>query len=135
MTIYGWIFRWFGWAIGLSLLTGALTYYDDGHVDGLTQLAGLGILIWWGWSWYRVVQANRTIENNMSDVHTELLMRQYLESQQDQMTTPPKRAPNPDLGVMEALQRAEDARQRGVLTDEEFQTVKRLLLRGVDPSE
>lgn len=117
MTIYGWIFRWFGWAIGLGLLTGALTYYRDGHVDWLTQLAGLGILIWWGWSWYREIQAKRSIERNMSNIHTELLLRQYLENQQSQIAAPPTSTPKPDLGVKEVLHQAEDERQLEMAQD------------------
>jgi hypothetical protein len=49
MTIYGLIFRLFGWVIGLGLVTGELTYYDDGHTDAWMVLVGIGILILWGW--------------------------------------------------------------------------------------
>jgi hypothetical protein len=134
VTIYGWIFRWLGWAFGLGLLIGELTYYDDGHVDGLTRLAGLGILIWWGISWYRVVQTNRAIDSNVRDVHAELLLEQYLENQRQLRTQPPPRQ-DAALTMLDALKRAEDARQRGILTEAEFQDVKRQLLRDIDSGD
>lgn len=47
MSFYGVVFRLLGWAIGLGLVTGRLTYYDSGVTDGWMLAAGWGILVWW----------------------------------------------------------------------------------------
>lgn len=60
LNIYGFIFRYVGWALGLALLTGQMTYYNDGHTDGLTVGAGWAILLWWLVSTYRRLQSRQT---------------------------------------------------------------------------
>jgi hypothetical protein len=47
MTIYGLIFRLFGWAIGLGLITQSTTMYTDGHTDGTMVALGVVILVVW----------------------------------------------------------------------------------------
>ncbi len=48
--VYRGIFMLFGWLIGLLLVTGQVTYYKDGHTDGLMIAAGVGILLLWGFN-------------------------------------------------------------------------------------
>lgn len=59
MTIYGWIFRWFGWLIGGALILGVTTPWRDGQVDGVSRLLGVGILLLWAWSWWRIIREDR----------------------------------------------------------------------------
>ena len=47
MTIYGLVFRLFGWLIGGGMLLGKWTFWRDGHVDSLSRLAGAGLLALW----------------------------------------------------------------------------------------
>lgn len=61
MTIYGLLFKFFGWAIGLGLILGEFTYYTDGSSDGWTVAAGWAILGWWAWSTFgrRMLRARK----------------------------------------------------------------------------
>jgi hypothetical protein len=47
VTLYGLIFRLFGWLIGGMLVLGKWTFWQDGHVDATGRLAGVGVLILW----------------------------------------------------------------------------------------
>ena len=47
MTIYGLIFRLFGWLFGALMMLGKWTFWQDGHVDVTSRLAGAGVLVLW----------------------------------------------------------------------------------------
>jgi len=47
MTVHVLFFRLGGWAIGLGLISGQLTYYSDGHTGGAMVAAGVAVLVWW----------------------------------------------------------------------------------------
>ena len=50
MTIYGLIFRVSGWLFGGMMVLGKWTFWQDGHVDTLSRLAGVGVLALWALS-------------------------------------------------------------------------------------
>lgn len=52
MTLYGLLFRWFGWFFGGALALGTMTPWRDGRVDAASRFLGVGILLLWGWHWW-----------------------------------------------------------------------------------
>ena len=47
MTVHALFFRLGGWAIGLGLISGQLSYYSDGQTSGAMVAAGVAVLVWW----------------------------------------------------------------------------------------
>ena len=48
MTIYGFLWRYFGWALSLGMIAGTLTLRGQDQSTDFTQFLGWGMLLLWG---------------------------------------------------------------------------------------
>ena len=119
MTFYGWIFRYLGWAFGLALASGEMTFYEDGHADNVTKLAGLAMIGYWCWSLWREGDIRDRTQNqlrvNLHKTQTELSeYEQAPEFERDLVGV--FRAPTPSPTTSLAGMEADDYSSRSLLT-------------------
>ncbi len=123
MSFYGVVFRLFGWVVGLGLIMGELSYYEDGRTDDTMVAAGVAILLLWAFVLFGPM-LRRSMGSGTSPSGA------YPPASLDPMARPAAPSHSASAGFSAELAQLAELRRDGMLTADEYAQAKGRLLDG-----